>query len=154
MFFFVDIDTVRLTGPDGASAEFDIWFRVFLATNAPKPAKTKVSGVNYMGATSWVSPVPDSNSGIGNSENKDFGDGFDPTVVTSPGKRTANLFAAAASQEIQPIGDRVGKDEITHQFNANPAFAFSARLGLDPETGVPVLTTHLKAGVKAYYSVV
>ncbi|MDT8390066.1 MAG: hypothetical protein RRC34_06115 [Lentisphaeria bacterium] len=149
----LDVDTVRLTGPDGASAEFDIVFRVFLATRDPKPAKTEVAGTNYKGATSWISSVPDANSGIGNGDNQDQGDGFDPTVVTSPGKRTANLFAAAVSQEIRPIADNVETDGIVYQFGKDSAFVFSAKLGFDAETKIPLLTTTLTAATDACYSV-
>lgn len=50
----LDRETVRLTGPNGAAADFGMTFRIFLATSNSSPAKTQVSGVNYNGATSWV----------------------------------------------------------------------------------------------------
>ena len=149
----LDGETVRLTGPDGASADFGMTFRVFLATSDPKPAKTKVSGVDYNGATSWIASVPDPDSGIGGGDNTDWGDGFDPNVVTNPGSRTANLFNAAASKEIRPTGDTVEADGIRYLFAADPTFAFSARLSFDGETGVPTITTTLQSTGTAWFSV-
>lgn len=149
----LDGDSVRLTGPDGASANFDMIFRIFLATSDPKPAKTLVSGVNYNGGTSWVASVPDPNSGISGGTNEDWGDGFDPEVVTQPGSRTANLFHAAASKEILPVGDLVDADGITYQFAVDPTFAFSARIAFDGELGAPVITTTLQSTGTAWFSV-
>lgn len=149
----IDGETVRLSGPDGAAADFAMRFRVFLATKDPKPAKTKVAGVDYNGATSWVASVPDPDSGIGRGTNKDWGDGFDPEVVTDPGRRTANLFSAAASKELRPVSDKIGQDEIRYEFESDPSFAFSARIGFDGETGCPVLTTTLESKGTAWFSV-
>ena len=149
----IDGEKVRLTGPDGASADFGMTFRVFLATKDPSPAKTKVAGVDYNGATSWVASVPDPNSGIGGGDNPDWGDGFDPDIVTDPGSRTANLFNAAASKEIRPASDTVEADGIRYQFAADPTFAFSARIGFDGETGVPTITTTLESTGTAWFSV-
>lgn len=150
----LDGEMVRLTGPDGASADFGMTFRVFLATSDPKPAKTKVAGVDYNGATSWVASVPDAESGIGAGDNPDWGDGFDPDVVTNPGTRTANLFNAAASKEIRPVSDTVEADGIRYRFAADPTFGFSARLAFDGETGVPTITTTLESTGTAWFSVV
>ncbi|MCH7226813.1 hypothetical protein [Haloferula sp. A504] len=149
----IDGETVRLTGPDGATADFGMTFRVFLATSDPKPAKTQVSGVDYNGGTSWVASVPDPDSGIGGGDNPDWGDGFDPDIVTNPGSRTANLFNAAASKEIRPTGDTVEADGIRYQFAADPTFAFSTRIAFDAETGVPTITTTLESTGTAWFSV-
>lgn len=149
----VDGETVQLTGPDGASAEFGMTFRVFLATSDPNPSKTQVSGVNYNGGTSWVATVPDPDSGISGGDNPDWGDGFDPDVVTNPGNRTANLFNAAASKEIRPVSDTVEADGIRYQFAVDPTFTFSARIAFDGETGVPVVTTTLESAGTAWFSV-
>ncbi|MCX6876372.1 MAG: hypothetical protein NTW21_21565 [Verrucomicrobia bacterium] len=149
----IDGETVRLTGPDGASADFGMTFRIFLATSDPSPAKTKVAGVDYNGGTSWIASVPDPDSGIGGGDNPGWGDGFDPDVVTNPGSRTANLFNAAASKEIRPAGDTVEPEGITYQFAADPTFAFSARIALDGETGVPTITTTLESTGTAWFSV-
>jgi hypothetical protein len=149
----IDGETVRLTGPDGATADFGMNFRIFLATSNPSPAKTKVAGVDYNGATSWVASVPDPDSGIGGGDNPDWGDGFDPDIVTNPGSRTANLFNAAASKLIRPVSDTVEADGIRYQFAADPSFAFAARLAFDGETGVPTVTTTLESKGTAWFSV-
>ena len=150
----IDMETVRLSGPDGASADFAMRFQVLRATKDPKPAKTKVAAVDYNGATSWVASVHDPASGIGGGDNKDWGDGFDPEVVTDPGRRTANLFSAAASKELRPANDKIGQNEIRYEFVSDASFAFSARLGFDAETGCPVLTTSLEAKDTGWFSVV
>lgn len=149
----LDDKSVRLTGPDGASADFGMKFRIFLATRNPKPAKTMVAGVDYNGATSWVASVPDPNSGIGAGDNPDWGDGFDPTIVTDRGSRTANLFNAAASKEILPVKDMVEADAISYQFAPDPSFQFEVRLAFDGESGVPTMTTTLKSKGTAWFSV-
>lgn len=150
----IDGDTVGITGPDGASANFDMIFRIFLATSDPKPAKTLVSGVNYNGGTSWVASLPDPDSGISGGTNENWGDGFDPDVVTQPGSRTANLFRAAASKAVLPVGDLVDADGITYQFAADPTFAFSARIAFDEDLGAPVITTSLQSTGTAWFSVI
>lgn len=149
----VDGETVRISGPDGASADFGMRFRVFVATRDPSPAKTRVSGVDYNGATSWAAPVRDPDNGIGGGGNPDWGDGFDPDIVTSQHNRTANLFKAAPSKEIRPVSDAVEADGISHRFAADPAFKFSSRIGFDGETGLPVVTTTLEATGTAWFSV-
>lgn len=148
----IDGRTVKITAPDRATADFAMDFRVFLSTKDPKPAKTQVTDVQYVGATSWVASVPDPNSGIANAENKDFGDGFDPEIVTKSGSRTANLFSSAASKEISPVSDRVAGKEIIYEYATDPSFGFTARIGFDPASGMPVVTTNLKATGPAYYS--
>lgn len=98
--------------------------------------------------------VPDPDSGISGGTNPDWGDGFDPDIVTNPGSRTANLFNAAASKEIRPLGDTVEADGIRYQFAADPTFVFSARLAFDRETGVPVITTTLESTGTAWFPAV
>jgi hypothetical protein len=109
--------------------------------------------VDYNGATSWIASVPDPNSGIGSGGNPDWGDGFDPDIVTNPGSRTGNLFNAAASKEIRPTSDTVEADGISYQFAVDPTFAFSARLAFDGETSVPTITTTLQSTGTAWFSV-
>ena len=145
-------ETVKITGPDKASADFGMVFRVFLSTANPKPAKAEVTGVNYIGATSWVASKPDPNSGIADRDNKDWGDGFDPEIVSKPGSRTANLFSAAASKLIRPVAYKVEGKEIIYEYADDPSFTFAARIGFDPESGVPVVTTTLESRGSAYYS--
>lgn len=136
----IDDETVRLTGLDGASADFGMTFHLFPATSDPSPAKTQVSGVNYNGGTFWIASVPDPDSGISGGTHVDWGDGFDPDVMTNPGSRTANPFNAAASKELRPVSDTVDADGTGYQSAADPTFAFSARIASDGETGVPLFS--------------
>ena len=148
----IDGESVKITGPDKASAEFKMVFRVLMSTKDPKPAKAQVAGVKYVGGTSWVASKPDPNSGISTRDNKDQGDGFDPEIVAKSGSRTANLFSAAPSKVIRPVSAKVEGKEIVYQYAADPSFHFAARIGFDPGSGVPVITTFLKAGGAGYYS--
>lgn len=148
----IDGEKVKITGPDEASADFGMVFRVFLSTKDPKPAKAEVAVVRYVGATSWVASKPDPNSGISDRENKDWGDGFDPEIVSKPGTRTANLFSAAASKVIRPVGYEVKGKEIIYRYAEDPSFGFAARVGFDPGSGVPVVTATLESRGNAYYS--